>query len=242
MLSVVFTTAGSAIVAALGAISLPVVAVVAAVVAGALLIRKYWEPISAFFSGVVEGLKAAFAPVAEIFAPLAPVFDSFMDKLRGVWQWFKALIAPVKATQETLDRCKNAGVLFGKALADALMLPLNSFNKLRGGANWLLEKLGVINKESSDLDQKAAKTNAATGSVKESSVRPTPLFGDSQWYHLVPVPAGKTYVDQSKPEYNITLHGGIAPGTDLDRQLREAVERFDQQNRARQRSSMRHDG
>lgn len=61
----------------------PVVAVVAAFVAGALLIRKYWEPISAFFSGVVEGLKAAFAPVAEIFSPLAPVFDSIIEKLRG---------------------------------------------------------------------------------------------------------------------------------------------------------------
>lgn len=233
---------GTAIVSVLGAITWPVVAVVAAFVAGALLIRKYWEPISAFFSGVVEGLKSAFAPVAEIFAPLAPVFDSFMDKLRGVWQWFKDLIAPVKATQETLDSCKNAGVMFGKLLAAALMLPLKSFDKLRGGVNWLLEKLGVINKESSDIDQKAAKANAATGSGKESTIRPTPLFGDSQWYHPVPVPAGKIYVDQSKPEYNITLHGGIAPGTDLDRQLREAVERLDQQNRARQRSSMRHDG
>lgn len=233
---------GTAIVSVLGAITWPVVAVVAAFVAGALLIRKYWEPISAFFSGVVEGLKSAFAPVAKIFAPLAPVFDSFMDKLRGVWQWFKDLIEPVKATKETLDSCKNAGVMFGKLLAAALMLPLKSFDKLRGGVNWLLEKLGVINKESSDLDQKAAKANAATGSGKESTIRPTPLFGDSQWYHPVPVPAGKTYVDQSKPEYNITLHGGIAPGTDLDRQLREAVERLDQQNRARQRSSMRHDG
>ena len=190
---------------------------------------------------MVEGLKAAFAPVADIFSPLAPVFDSVIEKLRGVWQWFTDLIAPVKATQETLDSCKNAGVLFGKALADALMLPLNSFNKLRGGVNWLLEKLGVINKESSDLDQKAAKANAATGSVKESSIRPTPLFGDSQWYHPVPAPAGKTYVDQSKPEYHITLQGGVAPGSDLDRQLREAVDKLDRENRARQRSSMRHD-
>jgi phage-related tail protein len=47
------------------------VAVVAAVVAGALLIRKYWEPISAFFGGVVEGLKAAFAPVAELLHHLS---------------------------------------------------------------------------------------------------------------------------------------------------------------------------
>jgi phage-related tail protein len=71
LLSVVFSTAGTAIVAAVGAISLPVVAVAGAVVAGVLLIRKYWEQLGAFFSGVVEGLKAAFAPVAEMFAPLA---------------------------------------------------------------------------------------------------------------------------------------------------------------------------
>ncbi|ELQ3995798.1 phage tail tape measure protein [Enterobacter bugandensis] len=232
---------GTAIVSVLGAITWPVVAVVAAFVAGALLIRKYWEPISAFFSGVVEGFKAAFAPVAGIFAPLAPVFDSFMEKLRGVWQWFKDLIAPVKSTQETLDSCKNAGVMFGKLLAEALLLPLKSFNTLRTGVNWLLEKLGVINKESSDLDQKAAKANAATGSQNGSYIPATSAYGGYQAYQPVTAPTGKTYVDQSKPEYNINLNGGIAPGSDLDRQLREAVDKLDRENRARQRSSMRHD-
>ncbi|QXA49520.1 phage tail tape measure protein [Enterobacter cancerogenus] len=242
LLGTVFSVVGGAIMTVLGALTWPIVAIGVAIVAGALLIRKYWEPISAFFSGVMEGIKQAFAPVVELFEPLKPVFDWLGDKLKAAWQWFKDLIAPVKSTQDTLDSCKNAGVMFGKMLADALMLPLKSFNTLRTGVNWLLEKLGVINKESSDLDQKAAKANAATGSGKESTIRPTPLFGDSQWYHPVPVPAGKTYVDQSKPEYNITLNGGIAPGTDLDRQLREAVDRLDKQNRARQRSSMRHDG
>ncbi|MCK6966287.1 phage tail tape measure protein [Enterobacter kobei] len=242
LLGTVFSVVGGAIMTVLGALTWPIVAIGIAIVAGALLIRKYWEPISAFFSGVMEGIKQAFAPVVELFEPLKPVFDWLGDKLKAAWQWFKDLIAPVKSTQETLDSCKNAGVMFGKMLAEALMLPLKSFNTLRTGVNWLLEKLGVINKESSDLDQKAAKANAATGSGKESTIRPTPLFGDSQWYHPVPVSAGKTYVDQSKPEYNITLNGGIAPGTDLDRQLREAVDRLDKQNRARQRSSMRHDG
>ncbi len=179
--------------------------------------------------------------MAEIFSPLAPVFDSIIEKLRGVWQWFTDLIAPVKATQETLDSCKNAGVLFGKALADALMLPLNSFNKLRGGVNWLLEKLGVINKESSDLDQKAAKANAAAATNNEPYIRPNIVYGVNPMYQPVTAPAGKTYVDQSKPEYHITLQGGVAPGSDLDRQLREAVDKLDRENRARQRSSMRHD-
>ncbi|MFP1497633.1 hypothetical protein ACLB1Q_30185 [Escherichia coli] len=151
VLGTVFTVVGSAIATALGAITWPIVAVGAAIVAGALLIRKYWEPISAFFSGVIEGIMSAFAPVGEMLAPLTPIFDGLGEKLRGVWQWFKDLIAPVKATQETLDSCKNVGVIFGQALASALMAPLNVFNKLRSGADWLLEKLGIINKESDSL-------------------------------------------------------------------------------------------
>ncbi|WP_326923878.1 phage tail tape measure protein [Enterobacter hormaechei] len=242
LLGTVFTVAGGAIVTAVGAISLPVVAVAGAVVAGALLIRKYWEPISAFFSGVVEGLKAAFAPVAEIFSPLTPVFDSIIEKLRGVWQWFTDLIAPVKATQETLDRCKNVGVAFGKALADALTAPLNVFNSLSGKVGWLLEKLGVIKKESDGLDQTAAKASAAAGTQNGSYIPQTSVYGGYQMYQPVTAPAGRSYVDQSKREYNITLSGGVAPGTDLDRQLREAVEKLDREERARQRSSMRHDG
>lgn len=242
LLGTVFTVAGGAIVTAVGAISLPVVAVAGAVVAGALLIRKYWEPISAFFSGVVEGLKAAVAPVAEIFSPLTPVFDSIIEKLRGVWQWFTDLIAPVKATQETLDRCKNVGVAFGKALADALTAPLNVFNSLSGKVGWLLEKLGVIKKESDGLDQTAAKASAAAGTQNGSYIPQTSVYGGYQMYQPVTAPAGRSYVDQSKREYNITLSGGVAPGTDLDRQLREAVEKLDREERARQRSSMRHDG
>ncbi|HCR1969671.1 TPA: phage tail tape measure protein [Enterobacter hormaechei subsp. xiangfangensis] len=242
LLGTVFTVAGGAIVTAVGAISLPVVAVAGAVVAGALLIRKYWEPISAFFSGVVEGLKAAFAPVAEIFSPLTPVFDSIIEKLRGVWQWFTDLIAPVKATQETLDRCKNVGVAFGKALAEALTAPLNVFNSLSGKVGWLLEKLGVIKKESDGLDQTAAKASAAASAQNKSYIPQTSVYGGYQMYQPVTAPAGRSYVDQSKREYNINLSGGVAPGTDLDRQLREAVEKLDREERARQRSSMRHDG
>ncbi|MEP9050272.1 phage tail tape measure protein [Enterobacter hormaechei] len=242
LLGTVFTVAGGAIVTAVGAISLPVVAVAGAVVAGALLIRKYWEPISAFFSGVVEGLKAAFAPVAEIFSPLMPVFDSIIEKLRGVWQWFTDLIAPVKSTQETLDRFKNVGVAFGKALAEALTAPLNVFNRLSGKVGWLLEKFGVIKKESDGLDQTVAKASAAAGAQNGSYIPQTSVYGGYQMYQPVTAPAGRSYVDQSKREYNITLSGGVAPGTDLDRRLRDAVDKLDREERARQRSSMRHDG
>ncbi len=237
----IFTTVGSAVMTAIGAISWPVVAVVAAIVAGALLIRKYWEPVSAFFGGVVEGLKAAFAPVGELFTPLKPVFDWLGEKLQAAWQWFKNLIAPVKATQDTLNRCRDTGVMFGQALADALMLPLNAFNKLRSGIDWVLEKLGVINKESDTLDQTAARTQAATyGS--SGYIPATSSYAGYQAYQPVTAPAGRSYVDQSKNEYHISLTGGTAPGTQLDRQLQDALEKYERDKRARTRASMMHDG
>ncbi|EMV6100324.1 phage tail tape measure protein [Escherichia coli] len=237
----IFTTIGSAVMTAIGAISWPVVAVVAAIVAGALLIRKYWEPVSAFFGGVVEGLKAAFAPVGELFTPLKPVFDWLGEKLQAAWQWFKNLIAPVKATQDTLNRCRDTGVMFGQALADALMLPLNAFNKLRSGIDWVLEKLGVINKESDALDQTAARTHAATYGTG-GYIPATSSYAGYQAYQPVTAPAGRSYVDQSKNEYHISLTGGTAPGTQLDRQLQDALEKYERDKRARARASMMHDG
>ena len=235
LLGAVFTTISGGVVAAIGAITWPVVAVAAAVVAGALLIRKYWEPVSAFFGGVIEGLMSAFAPVGEMFAPLAPIFDGLGEKLRGVWQWFKDLIAPVKATQDTLNSCRNVGVMFGQALADALLMPLNAFNKLRSGIDWVLEKLGIINKESSSLDQTAAKASAATQNGY------SPAISSYNSYQPVTAPAGKTYIDQSRPTYQINMPGNGMPSGRLGNDLQDALEKYEREKRVKARASMMHD-
>ncbi|EIY2216050.1 TPA: phage tail tape measure protein [Klebsiella pneumoniae] len=237
-LGTVFTTVAGGIITAIGAISWPVVAVVAAIVAGALLIRKYWEPISAFFGGVMEGLRMVFAPVAELFAPLKPMFDWLGGKLKAAWDWFNNLIAPVKSSQETLNSFRDAGVLFGQRLADALALPLTAFNKLRSGIDWVLEKLGIINKESSTLDQTAAKANAATQG--NTYIPATSTYSGYQAYQPVTAPTGHSYIDQSKSEYHISVDGS-GSGTQLDRQLQDALEKFERDKRARQRASMIHD-
>ncbi|HEB0893861.1 TPA: phage tail tape measure protein [Citrobacter braakii] len=235
LLGAVFTTISGGVIAAIGAITWPVMAVAAAVVAGALLIRKYWEPVSAFFGGVIEGLMSAFAPVGEMFAPLAPIFEGLGEKLRGVWQWFKDLIAPVKATQDTLNSCRNVGVMFGQALADALLMPLNAFNKLRSGIDWVLEKLGIINKESSSLDQTAAKASAATQNGY------SPAISSYNSYQPVTAPAGKTYIDQSRPTYQINVPGNGIPGGRLGDDLQDALEKYEREKRAKARASMMHD-
>ncbi|MCP2005024.1 UNVERIFIED_ORG: TP901 family phage tail tape measure protein [Buttiauxella agrestis ATCC 33320] len=227
LLGTAFTVAGGAMMTVLGALSWPIVAIGAAIVGGALLIYQYWEPLSAFFSGVVEGLKAAFAPVAEMFAPLAPVFDAIGQKVQGVWQWFKELIAPVKASKDTLDSCKESGVAFGQALAGAFRLAMTPFTALRDGIEWVLDKLGLINQQSGQLNVQAEKVNAyASG---------------AGGYQPVTASSGKTYTDQSRNEYHIAIGGGVQNGGELDRQLRDSLEKYEREKRAKQRASMMHD-
>lgn len=237
MLGTVFSVVGGAIMTVLGALSWPVIALGAAIAAGALLIFKYWEPISAFFGGVMEGLSTAFAPLGALFSPVMAVFDAISEKLGGIWQWFTDLITPIKATQETLDGCKNAGVIFGQALGDALMAPLDLFNSLSGKASWLLEKLGIIKNESGDLDAAAAKAEAASSPAGSAYIPGAGISGGSMGYQPTIATGGRSYVDQSKSEYNITLQGGTASGTDLTRQIRETIDNIEQDKARRQQSS-----
>lgn len=237
LLGTVFAAVGSGILTVLGALTWPLVGIAAVIVAGAIMIRKFWEPISAFFSGVVEGLKAAFAPVSEMFAPLKPVFDWLGEKLQAAWKWFGDLIAPVKSTQESLDSCKNAGVRFGQALADVLAKPLQLFNKLRSGVDWLLEKLGLIKSESADIDANASKVNQYATGANGRGYSPSGgiLIGG-----YAPVKAGgASYTDQSTNNYAITVP--IHPGQnreDAKNMIREALEERDRQRRAAARSRM----
>ncbi|MBM1021550.1 phage tail tape measure protein [Enterobacter sp. A11] len=237
MLGTGFSVVGGTIMTVLGALSWPVIALGAAIAAGALLIFKYWEPISAFFGGVMEGLSTAFAPLGALFSPVMEVFDAISEKLGGIWQWFTDLITPIKATQETLDGCKNAGVIFGQALGDALMAPLDLFNSLSGKASWLLEKLGLIKNESGDLDAAAAKAEAASSPAGSAYIPGAGISGGSLGYQPTIATGGRSYVDQSKSEYNITLQGGTASGTDLTRQIREAIDNIEQDKARRQQSS-----
>ena len=234
------TVIGGAIATVIGGLTWPIAAVGVAIVAGALLIRKYWEPISAFFKGVIEGLGVAFEPVKELFSPLKPVFDWLGDKLKAVWQWFKDLIEPVKSTQETLNGCKDAGVMFGKAIADALTAPLRAFNKLREGVDWLLQKMGLIKDESADIDKNADKARGAGRDVGAGSLA-TPPAGGLLGGGYVPVSAGggRNYQDNSTHNYQIVTDGGN--GRDSGREIREQLEARDRQRRAQARSQMAHD-
>jgi TP901 family phage tail tape measure protein len=113
------------------------IGVVAALTTAALAIRKYWEPLSAFFTGVWDGLKGTFdemkgavdgalAPFKEALAPLEPLFTSVGEALGSVVTWFKELLNPVELTDEAFGEIYESGMAFGEMLGGALTAAINT--------------------------------------------------------------------------------------------------------------------
>lgn len=151
----------------LGALLSPIGFVVAALAGVALVVWKYWQPISAFLGGVVEGFKAAVAPILSAFSPLMPIFQWVGDKVRELWGWFTNLLTPVKSTAAELQSAASMGRLFGEMLAEGLNMALHPLESLKSGVVWLLEKLGLVNKEaaSARLPNQTPATVSGNGSV-----------------------------------------------------------------------------
>ncbi|MEA9489829.1 phage tail tape measure protein, partial [Xanthomonas campestris] len=124
----------------LGGVSLPVLAIGAAVAAVALLVWKYWGPIKAFAIGVWQGILDVAAPVlAELqtaLAPLGPVWDTVAAAMGQAWAWVKQLLTPFEATTAQLHGATQAGRGFGQILGAVLVTQLQLAVKAIG---WLVQ-------------------------------------------------------------------------------------------------------
>ena len=99
-----------------------ILGIAAAAAAAAVLIRRYWGPISAFMRGVLQGVGAAFAPLGAALRPLKPLWDGIVGGVRAAWSWFSRLVAPVKASQAQLDAATAAGRRLGEGIAAGVRL------------------------------------------------------------------------------------------------------------------------
>lgn len=89
-----------------------------AIGAVALLIYKYWKPITAFFKGVWKGLKEGLQPLMPIFKQIVDALQPIIKPVKALIDWFKKLIKPV---EDTGGAAEAMGVKFGKAIADIIL-------------------------------------------------------------------------------------------------------------------------
>ena len=171
----------------LGALLSPVGLAVAALAGAALVIWKYWQPIGAFLGGVVEGFRAAAAPISAAFEPARPLFQWIGDKVQALWGWFRDLLTPVKSTAEELNNAAAMGKRFGEALAEGLNMVMQPLESLKSGVSWLLEKLGIVSQEAAKakLPGQVVKQQPATVNSDGKVVLPPggfPMMGFAGMY------------------------------------------------------------
>ncbi len=111
----------------------PIGLAITALALGALLVVKYWQPISAFFTGFWQGFTQGLAPLGGMFsgvfgvlasmlAPLRPLWDGLVATFSAVWGWVSKLLGPFEATRQSLDSATQAGQGFGGWLASLVVL------------------------------------------------------------------------------------------------------------------------
>jgi len=123
MLGRVGLGARAAMIAMTG-ISLPVLALVAAVTALVFVVWKYWGPLKAFFVGIGQGIRDVAGPalsaLGQALAPLKPAWDAISTAMGAVWRWLSQLFTLFEATKEQLAGATANGVSFGRVLGYAL--------------------------------------------------------------------------------------------------------------------------
>lgn len=94
------------------------IAGLAGIAAGVIIIRKYWTPLAQFFKGLADGIKSSLIPafngIKTALSPLSPIFNAIGRAVSAVWGALVKLIAPVNtAGQASYNLGKSIGEVIG---------------------------------------------------------------------------------------------------------------------------------
>ncbi len=196
-------------------------------------IIKFWQPISAFFNGLWQGIMAGLAPVFEAFKPFAPLIDGIGTGVKALSGWFGDLLEPLQFSKETLEGFGSAGQFVGRILGEAFNLALTPLKAFLKGIEWLLESLGIL--ETKKIPKFEIPTANTPGYLNGNFG--TPALSSAYTYGTGPrivekpqiKPRASTTIN-SQPFYNLTVNA--APGMDESRVASIALDKIREQERA----------
>lgn len=225
----------------LGAIT-AVLVPIAALIALGIAIVKFWEPISAFFSGLWQGIMTGLAPVFEAFKPFAPLIDGIGTGVKALSGWFGDLLEPLKFSKETLEGFGSAGQFVGRILGEAFNLALTPLKAFLKGIEWLLESLGILEAKKLPSFQMPAPTPSTPGYLNGNFGTPALSGGYSYGPRIVqtakPVAArGASSTTQINAPINIVQQPGQS-GADLAQEISRELDKRERQAAARGRATL----
>jgi len=113
----------------------PIGLAVGALVVGAVMVHRYWQPIKAFLGGMWSGFSEGVAPaVGQVMAHLRPLGAM----LTTAAHWVMNLLSPVKQSAGDFQAAQSAGVRFGHSLATAMSGVLDVLGHIIDGLGWMM--------------------------------------------------------------------------------------------------------
>ncbi|ELM3717508.1 phage tail tape measure protein [Aeromonas hydrophila] len=241
IMKLIFGVLGVTFGGMLGAIG-ALIAPLAALAALGIAIIKFWQPISAFFSGLWQGIMTGLAPVFEAFNPFAPLIDGIGTGVKALSGWFGDLLEPIKFSKETLEGFGSAGQFVGRILGEAFNLALTPLKAFLKGIEWLLESLGILEAKKLPSFQMTAPTASTPGYLNGNFGSPALSNGYSYGPRIVqtakPVPARGT---SSTTQINAPIHIVQQPGqsaADVAQEVSRELDRRERQAAARGRATL----
>ncbi|MGQ4689035.1 phage tail tape measure protein [Aeromonas veronii] len=236
IMKLIFGVLGVTFGSLLGAVAAILAPLAALAVLGVTII-KLWEPISAFFSGLWQGIMTGLAPVFEAFKPFAPLIDGISSGVKTLSGWFGDLLEPIKFSKETLEGFGSAGQFVGRILGEAFNLALTPLKAFLKGIEWLLESLGILEtKKIPKFDIPTASTpgylNGNYGAPAYSSA-----YSYGSGPRIVETPKIKPKASSTvnnQPFYQLTVNA--APGMNEERMAQMMVEKIKENERANKRA------
>ncbi|NVN02951.1 MULTISPECIES: phage tail tape measure protein [Asaia] len=121
---------------AIGALFSPIGVLGLVLGAAALLVYKYWQPISTFFQGVWKGIQEGLRPLGP---SVTAAFSPIVNVVKSVWGWFTNLLQPVHLTKDGVEKATASGEAFGKIVGGAIKSVVGWLEKAVGYFSWIGE-------------------------------------------------------------------------------------------------------
>ncbi|WP_028115881.1 phage tail tape measure protein [Ferrimonas senticii] len=154
----------------------PVGLLIGALAVGAVMVMRYWQPISAFFSGFVDGLKAS--GLFEAFAPLVAVFSWIWSKVSAIGSLLFGWLTPIQSSGDELAEFANTGLMVGTMVGNFFAAIGDNLMTLFSGVIGLLNKIPGIDIELPELASELLAIEPAPSlqSTSEPIVNVAPLL------------------------------------------------------------------
>lgn len=195
---------------AIGALFSPIGVLGVALGAAALLVYKYWQPISTFFQGVWKGIQEGLGPLGP---SVTAAFSPIVSVVKSVWGWFTNLLQPVHLTKDGVEKATASGEAFGKIVGGAIKGIVGWLEKAVGYFSWIAEHGASIFKnvstKASSIWGSLTGSDDDTAELNRSSIfkpSPRPQYADFPELPAISNDNRKTSTHHHTHQHNYQIH------------------------------------